>query len=98
MVSKKTCASGLVGKTLNHPTLSLKDFVCQIDNETIWHDQEAEGSDVEKVGDFHTRLGVLAEDGVCRGGGAGDSRAAMHQDFGLFRELAREIEDAFYIP
>ncbi len=68
MVSKKPYASGLVGKTLNHPTVSLKDCVRQLDDETIWNNQEAEGSDMEKVRDFHSRLGVLAENGVCRGG------------------------------
>ncbi len=60
-----------------HPALSFEDLGGQLDDEAIGLQEIAKDFDAEKILELHAGFGVLAEDGVGRGGGTGDARAAM---------------------
>ena len=65
-------------KVQKHPALSFKNFVGEFNDESIGHDEVAQGLDVEQIFHFRARRAVLAEDGVGYRGRAGDTRTAMH--------------------
>ena len=47
-----------------HRSITLEDFVSQFNDESIRHDQIAQGLNVLKILQLHPRFTVLAKDGV----------------------------------
>ena len=96
--SQKDGQIRLAKKVRKHPALSLKNLVSQFNDESIGHNQVAQGLNVKQSFHFHARWAVLAEDGIGYCGRAGDARTAMYQDFSPGGKLTGKGENAFHVP